>query len=405
MILGGIQTTAGAVDADCGASLAKNYEVVGLDDNTADPMMLDVTTDGRVFYIQQGGQLKVIDPTTKQTTTVATLPVTTANESGLLGLALDPDFDTNNYVYLFHSPTATPVDRLSRFTYAPATKSLVAGSEKIVIDVPVQRAECCHHGGSMVFDRESGDIYLATGDNTNPFASDGYAPVDYATGRDAWDASRSSANTNSLSGKILRIHPEADGTYAVPAGNLFAPGTDKTKPEIYAMGMRNPFRINIDPTTNHLLVADYGPDAGSANPNRGPANTVEWNIVDTPGNYGWPFCNGNNQAYNRYDFVARTSGTKYECATGPVNDSPHNTGLTTLPAAIPADVFYHYNAGTDWPEIGGGGAPMAGAVYGYDPTVTNPAAWPAYWNGKPFLAEWNKNTLFSIITNAAMTES
>ena len=120
-----------------------------------------------------------------------------------------------------------------------------------------------------------------------------------AAGRDYWDSSRTAGNTNSLSGKLLRIHPETDGTYTVPTGNLFAPGTDKTKPEIFGMGFRNPFRINIDPATSTCWSPTTAPTPVSANPNRGPANTVEWNIVDTPGNYGWPFCTGNNAAYNR----------------------------------------------------------------------------------------------------------
>ena len=404
MVVGGIETTAGVEDADCGASLAKNYEVVSLDDNTADPMMLDVAADGRVFYIEQFGLVKVINPTTHQTNEVADLDVTTANESGVLGMALDPRFADNGYMYVYYSPAGENVDRLSRFTVDPTTNRFVTGSERKVLDVPVQRLECCHHGGSMVFDKTTGNLYLATGDNSNPFASDGYAPVDYRNGRDFWDSSRSAGNTNSLSGKVLRIHPEADGTYTVPSGNLFAAGTAKTRPEIFGMGFRNPFRINIDQASGHLLVADYGPDAGSANPNRGPANTVEWNIVDTPGNYGWPFCTGNNQAYNRWNFDTSTGGTKYECATGPINDSPHNTGLTQLPPAIPADIYYHYDAGTDWPEIGGGGAPMAGAVYQYDPSVKAPGAWPAYWSGKPLLGEWNKNNLFSILTDSATSK-
>ncbi|RIJ76691.1 DUF1349 domain-containing protein, partial [Nakamurella silvestris] len=407
MILGGISTTAGVVPADCGASIPTNYEVVKLADGVSNPMMLDIAADKRVFFIERTGAVKVINPTTKQTSVVATLPVFTGNESGVLGMALDPNFATNNWIYIFHSPTSANVDRLSRFTVS-ATNTLVAGSEKIVLDVPVQRAECCHHGGSMAINKTTGDLYLATGDNTNPFASDGYAPIDYRTSPDrtAWDASRTSGNTNSLSGKLLRIRPQADGTYTVPAGNLFPPATSdttKTKAEIYGMGFRNPFRINIDQKTGSVFVADYGPDANSANANRGPANTVEWNIVDTPGNYGWPFCTGNNSAYNRWNFATSTGGTAYECAAGAVNDSPHNTGLTTLPPAIPADIFYHYAAGTDWPEIGGGGAPMAGPMYRYDPNLVSDVKWPAYWDGKALLAEWNKNTLFSVLTNTAAT--
>ena len=79
---------------------------------------------------------------------------------------------------------------------------------------------------------------------------------------------------------MLRIRPQDDGSCTVPAGNLFPAGTAQTRPEIYAMGFRNPFRIGIDPATNTLYVADYGPDAGAANPDRGRRGTVEWNIVD-----------------------------------------------------------------------------------------------------------------------------
>ncbi|RIJ70548.1 DUF1349 domain-containing protein [Nakamurella silvestris] len=408
MILGGIATTAGVVPSDCGATVPGNFEVVKLDDNTDNPMMLDVAADKRVFYIERLGKVKVINPTTKQTTVVATLPAFTANESGVLGMVLDPNFATNNWMYIYWSPTSDSVDRISRFTVA-ADNTFVAGSEKIVLNVPVQRAECCHHGGSMAFNKTTGDLYLATGDNSNPFASDGFAPVDYRTNPDraAWDSSRSAGNTNSLSGKVLRIHPEADGTYTVPAGNLFPPATSdttKTKAEIFGMGFRNPFRINIDPKTGHLMVADYGPDSGSASADRGPANTVEWNIVDTPGNYGWPFCTGNNAAYKRWNFATLTAGAAYECATGPINDSPHNTGLTQLPPAIPADIYYHYSAGTDWPEIGGGGAPMAGPMYRYDPNLVSDVKWPAAWDGKALMAEWNNNNMFSILTDTDVTK-
>ncbi|WP_426594786.1 ThuA domain-containing protein [Cellulomonas sp. McL0617] len=400
MVAGGIETTAGVVPADCGASVPKNYELVKLDDNTFDPMQLDVAADGRVFYIEREGSIKVIDPTTGHTSAVATLNAFTANESGVLGLALDPNFATNNYLYVFYSPAgADSVDQLSRFTVSAAT-TLVEGSEKIVLKVPVQRGECCHHGGSMVFDKTSGDLYLATGDNTNPFASDGYAPLDQGAGRAAWDSERTSGNTNSLSGKLLRIHPEGDGTYTVPAGNLFAPGTDKTRPEVYGMGFRNPFRINIDPKTGTVFVADYGPDAGSADPNRGPQNTVEWNIIAKAGNYGWPYCTGPNKAYNHWNFTTHQSGPAYDCAGGPVNDSPNNTGLAQLPPAIPATLYYHYNAAEDFAEVGGGGAPMAGPMYRYDETSTSDTKWPAYWDGKALFGEWNNNVVYSLLTTS-----
>ena len=128
----------------------------------------------------------------------------------------------------------------------------------------------------------------------------------------------------------------------MPAGNLFPAGTAQTRPEIYGMGFRNPFRIGIDPATNTLYVGDYGPDAGAANPNRGPEGTVEWNIVSAPGNFGWPYCHGANYAYNDYQFPSGPSGAKFDCAA-PVNNSPNNTGLTTLPPAVSATVDYDYS--------------------------------------------------------------
>ncbi|MFC4533494.1 ThuA domain-containing protein [Sphaerisporangium dianthi] len=395
MLLGGIETAAGAVKADCSASQSGSYDKVTLDDNTSNPMMLDVAKDGRVFYIDRLGDVKIVK-TGGGTVTAAHLNVFTANESGLLGLALDPGFDSNHWLYLYHSPAGENVDRLSRFTVTG--DSLDMSSEKKILDVPVQRAECCHHGGGMVIDPKTGDLWLGTGDNSNPFASDGYAPLDEQAGRSSWDSQRSAGNTNSLSGKLLRIHPETNGTYTVPSGNLFPAGTAKTKPEIYGMGFRNPFRMGLDPKTGRPMVAEYGPDASSANAARGPENTVEWNLIAKPGNYGWPYCIGNNKPYVDYNFATKTSGSAFNC-DAPVNDSPNNDGLTNLPPVIPATVFYHYNADAqNFPELRGG-APMGGPVYRYNPDLQSTNKWPAYWDGKAIFGEWNNDQLFSFQLN------
>ena len=143
------------------------------------------------------------------------------------------------------------------------------------------------------------------------------------------------------------------------------------------MGFRNPFRIGVDPKTNTLYVGDYGPDAGPANPNRGPGNTVEWNIVGQPGNYGWPYCTGANVALPRLrrSRPARPAPA-FDCAA-PVNDSPNNTGLTNLPPVIAATVDYDYDGNPRFPEIGGGGAPMGGPVYRYNADSTSETKWPA----------------------------
>ncbi len=378
------------------------FQKVTLHTETSNPMALDVAPDGRVFYIDRLGDVKVVKPT--GTAVLSThLNVFTANESGGLNIAVDPGFATNQWVYVYYSPNnAGNVDRLSRFTVTGDT--IDQSTEKVVLDVPVQRAECCHHGAGLVIDKTNGNLWLSLGDNTNPFASDGYSPLDQRSGRAYWDAERTAGNTNSLSGKVLRIHPETNGGYTIPSGNLFAPGTANTRPEIYTMGERNPFRMGLDPKTGYPLVANYGPDAGSANPNRGPQNTVEWDVVSKPGNAGWPFCVGPNLAYNQYDFATGTSGAKFDCAGGPTNSSPNNTGLTKLPPAIPAQVYYHYTADSaHFPQLSGG-APMAGPVYRYDPNLASTRKWPIDFDGRAVFAEWNTSSMYTFQLDSGGTD-
>ncbi|WP_328993099.1 ThuA domain-containing protein [Kribbella sp. NBC_01245] len=397
-LLGGIRTAAGVEAADCAASLSDSYQKVTLDDNTSNPMELAIAPDGRVIYVDRNGAVKIVR-TDGAVVTAGTLGVYTGQEFGLLGIALDPAFGTNGHVYLYYSPSGTlSADKVSRFTLTGDTLDLA--SEKEVLRIETQREQCCHAGGALEFDAQ-GNLFIATGDNTNPFASDGYSPIDEQAGRAAWDAQRSAANSNNLNGKILRIKPQADGSYTIPTGNMFAQGTAKTRPEIFAMGFRNPFRIGIDPTTGSLFVADYGPDAGQVSPTRGPDGRVEWNVVDQPGFYGWPYCVGNNTPYNDHNFATGTSGATFNCA-GVVNDSPNNTGITTLPAAIPADLWMGKST-SGVPEIGGSGAPMTSGAYKFNPDSDSVRKWPRAFDGKAVFADWNDNRMFSVQLNDART--
>ncbi|WP_205471609.1 ThuA domain-containing protein [Nocardioides sp. SYSU D00038] len=397
-ILGGIRTAAGVQAADCAATVPTSFEKITLDDNTANPMELAIADDGRVFYVDRNGEVKIV-LTNGNVVEAGEIPVYTGQEFGLLGIALDPDFETNNWVYLYYSPTnAGSVDRVARYTLNG--NSLVMNSATTIIDIPVQRQQCCHAGGSLEFDHD-GNLYIATGDNTNPFDSDGYAPIDERENRSAWDAQRTSANTNSLNGKVLRIKPKAAGGYDVPTGNLFPAGTAQTKPEIYAMGFRNPFRIGLDEQHNKIIVADYGPDAGSVSPTRGPNGRVEWNILSEPGNYGWPYCVGDNTPYNDYNFATSQAGATFNCAA-PVNNSPNNTGLTNLPPAKAATMWQSNNGSiTGSPEIGASGAPMTSGTYAYDADLDSDRKWPAYFDGKAIWADWNNSRLFTVQVNEA----
>ncbi|WP_299538358.1 ThuA domain-containing protein [uncultured Streptomyces sp.] len=381
---------------------------------TGEPMSLAVLPDRSVLHTSRSGELRITD-SAGNTRVSGTLPVYTHDEEGLQGVGVDPDFAENRAIYLFYAPpldtpagdapeTGTAADfapfdgvnRLSRFTLAE-DGTLDLASEKKVLDVATSRGICCHVGGDIDFDAD-GNLYLSTGDDSNPFASDGFTPIDGRADRNpAFDARRTSGNTNDLRGKILRIKVADDGSYTVPDGNLFAPGTDKTRPEIYAMGFRNPFRFSVDKATGIVYVGDYGPDAGAADPARGPAGQVEFARVTQAGNFGWPFCTGDNDPYVAYDFATATSGEPFDCAA-PKNESPHNTGLVDLPPARAAWIPYD---GASVPEFGTGSeSPMGGPVYHYDAGLDSPVKFPEEWDGDFFAGEFGRQWIKRVSQDA-----
>ena len=149
-----------------------------------------------------------------------------------------------------------------------------------------------------------GNLFIATGDNTSCCKSGGYPGLDERPGEKFGDAQRTASNTNSPIGKILRIprsRRAANGPGRQPFDEAKDPG-DKTLPEIYAMGFRNPFQLgDYDPATGALWMADYGPDAVIADPERGPAGHVKLHLITKPGFFGWPYCTMDNQAYNHWN--------------------------------------------------------------------------------------------------------
>ncbi|HEY0637355.1 MAG TPA: ThuA domain-containing protein [Pseudonocardiaceae bacterium] len=412
-LLGGIRTAAGYESADCGATVDESFDQVTLamgEEKTGEPIALAVLPDRRVLHTSRDGRVWLTTPEAT-TSLAASVPVYTHDEDGLQGIAIDPDFESNRWVYLYYAPPLdtpagdAPTDgppgtfdpwngynQLSRFRFLD-DGTLDLASEQRILQVPANRGICCHAGGEIDFDA-AGNLYLSTGDDTNPFASDGYTPIDErATRNPAFDAQRTSANSNDLRGKVLRITVGADGTYTVPAGNLFAPGTERTRPEIYAMGFRNPFRFAVDRATGVLYLGDYGPDAGAANPGRGPGGTVEFNRITGPGNFGWPYCTGDQLAYVDYQFPSGPSGATFDCAA-PVNDSPNNTGLRQLPPAQAAWLPYD---GASRPEFGSGSeSPMGGPVYDFDPALASPTKFPEYYDGKVFLHEWERSWIKAV---------
>jgi len=416
-----------------------------LRDTLVDPMELAVAKDGRVFFVERKGVIKMLKPGAAEAVVIGSIPVFSGLEEGMLGITLDPKFDQNGWVYVNHSLPETINDgqgkagiiRVSRITLKGDQLDL--GTQVTILDNQVQREQCCHVGGSLAFDPQ-GNLYVSVGDNTNPFDSDGYSPNDPRPGRYPWDAMRSSANANSLAGKILRITPRPEGGYGIPEGNLFKPGTAGTRPEVYVMGNRNPFRISVDPRTGYLYWGEVGPDAGGPNPQRGPAGFDEVNQARTAGFFGWPMFVGDNRPYAPVDYVARQKHEdarkqyddarkareqakkdgkpeaewpelppqpepwlakdfkpEFYDAAHPVNPSPNNTGIRDLPPAQPAFIYYPHSPSTRFPVVGSGGrTAMAGPVYYFDENLKSPHKLPRELDRTLFIYEWTRNWIIAV---------
>jgi PKD repeat protein/glucose/arabinose dehydrogenase len=412
-LVGALVVLAGLALASPAPAQESEFQKTQLVDTTLNPMEIEVAPDGRVFYTERRGVVGVWDPETESSREIGTVPVTTFQENGLLGIALAPDFSDSGWIYLSYSalPLESLTQRLSRFQL-DENGDLDMSSEQPIFEWTHLRETCCHSAGALEFDPD-GNLLISTGDNTNPFDSNGYAPIDERDGRESWDAQRTAANTNDHNGKLLRIsplelippgtEPGIGQTYGIPEGNMFPLGTEDTLPEIYAMGFRNPFRFKIDEETGWALLSDYGPDAGAANPDRGPQGSVEYNVITEPGNFGWPYCVRATVPYIDGDFVPGgapnefvSSGVPFDCEA-PENTSPNNTGLTDLPPVEPATMWAGYTE-TDprVPGLGPGGAPMAGPRYYFDPSNPSPTKFPEEFDGKWFIGEWNNDWIKTV---------
>jgi len=434
-LLGGITWAAGLVPGDAGGTVWDRYRRVPLDQDTKSPTMLEIAPDGRVFYVDRldyrnddSDQVRVIHPDTGETETVLDLPVSDERLNGLKGMKLDPDFEENGWIYLFYAPHDDEVDEdinvLSRFRMSDGT--IDRDTEVRILEVPILRDIRGHIGGDMAWGPDGRMLYLSVGDNTDCCRT-GYAPIDEREGEEHVDAQRTSANTADLRGSILRIIPREDGSYDVPAGNLF---TEKrgygeeiengtVRPEIYAMGMRNPYRIGVDAKTGALYWGDYGPDAGAWDISFGPPGVVEFNRTTEPGFFGWPYFTGANVPYREFDFETEASGDLFN-SKNPKNISRNNEGRTELPPARGAMIMsprswnqylkavpdrwkkhvpYASQREVPFPQVTGG-APMQGPIYRHR-TGYGENALSRYYEGKIFIMERGQNWIKYVTMNDA----
>lgn len=341
--------------------------------------------DGRIFILDRYGELLVYESSVGVPVSAGNIPVFHDLEDGLLGIAFDPNFDSNNYVYIYYSPLSSDYvgNRVSRFNMVGNTLDL--NSEIMLLQWPTSRVAKFHSGGDMAFDSQ-GNLYIATGDNVTYVDPNVQHPSSISPDDSdpVASAEKSSSNTNDLRGKILRITPQLNGTYTIPAGNLFS-NVSGALPEIYVMGVRNPYRIFVDSEANDWLYwGEVGPDAASAT-TLGPAGMDELNLAKAAGNYGWPYFLGtNNDAYE----ITYASTPYKNIASAPENISSFNTGIQNLPAAVPAWAAFDNKCY------------LAGFRYYYDNSLTDQQRLPSEYDGRFFFYDFNSSRIWSLELDA-----
>jgi cytochrome c len=399
--------------AQCADPKASDFKKETLADGATlnQPVELTVAKNGMVFVAQRGGEIMWYNPATNKTTQVGKVntyldPSTTYDVGGPLGIAVSTAFPQDNWVYIYYAygpsfngqknkENGRLTYRLSRFRFV--SNALDMPSEQVLLEVPSIWET--HNSGSLKFGKNN-DLWLSVGDNHDFNCSDQFSPMDERPGYSWCDDQGSTANTNDLRGKVLRIHPEetqqAGGKYySIPAGNLkekyasiwtSQADLDKVRPEIYTMGHRNPYRIFPDPITGRLYIGEFGPATGKVL-DRGPTGADQIRITDEPANFGYPYFLKDNQPYCHWQYsgdqgingqcvaIEGQAGLKYDPAK-PVNTSPNNTGVKILPPAKPSSAWNNDNGAAD-PVAGLSGCGFgAGPVYHFDPSLDSKVKFP-----------------------------
>jgi len=270
----------------------------------ASPVAMQIAPDGRIFVAKQNGELRIVKDGVLLVNPFFDLDVDSAGERGLLGIAFDPNFSVNQFIYVFYTTNTSPVhNRVSRFTANGDT--VVTGSEVILMRLENLTSATNHNGGALHFGAD-GRLYVAVGDN--------------ALG------SNSQTLTNRL-GKILRIN--SDGT--IPTDNPFFTTATGDNRSIWALGLRNPFAFDI--SGNRIYINDVG-----------QSTFEEINEGVAGANYGWPSAEGTstNPAFRNPIFAYGHGGsTTQGCAI--TGGAFYDPVTNQFPADFNGDYFF-----ADW---------------------------------------------------------
>ncbi|MDP6945322.1 MAG: PQQ-dependent sugar dehydrogenase, partial [Myxococcota bacterium] len=238
--------------------------------NISYPLLLTHANDGsnRLFVVERFGHIEVFpnDPSVSTSTTFLDLSsvITTESEGGLLGLAFHPDYATNGHFYVNYTVLQGEAmyTRISRFTVSATDPNLADPQSELLLRAIAQ--PFYNHDGGMIAFGPDGHLYIGMGDG-------GYAGDPYEHGQD----------TNTLLGAMLRIdvdHPEDGLNYGIPSDNPFANGGGRR--EIYAWGLRNPWRFSFDTVTGALWAGDVGQKTWEEITIIGLGENHGWNIME-----------------------------------------------------------------------------------------------------------------------------
>ena len=270
---------------------------------SSSPTAMAFAPDGRLFVCQQGGQLRVIKTGSLLSTPFVSLTVDSSGERGLLGIAFDPNFATNHYLYVYYTVATSPIhNRVSRFTAAGDTA--VPGSEAIILELDNLSSATNHNGGAIHFGPDA-KLYIGVGENAN---------------------GANSQTLSNLLGKVLRIN--ADGT--IPTDNPFYNTASGNNRAIWALGLRNPFTFAFQPGTTRLFINDVG-----------QSTWEEINDGIAGSNYGWPTTEGptSNPAF-RSPIFFYGHGTTDTTGCAIVGGAFYNPPVAQFPSSYIGKYFF-----------------------------------------------------------------
>ena len=356
----------------------KGTDGAAIDADISEPTRMDVQVvtkaNGQydfanIVYVERLGNVKWFDGAAKKVTLMGKISVHGNADNGLMGVAFDPKFAANRWIYLWYSPKQLIGQnrqlRLTRIT-VKTDNTLDMASEKTLINILASKTDTWHSGGPMQFDAY-GDLWVGVGNNSsdlNPDACNVLSPTD-STNSSEWGSS----NTASLRGGFFRIHPDSSAKgYSIPRGNFGEYWGDqfekqgktaiaaqyrdpkKVLPEVYVKGERSNFSIGVHPTKRWL---------GWGTVNYASVND-EFNITDHPAFTGFPYYHNNN---------IKTCDHAIDAAA-PRNTSPLNSGVADLPPAVPGSINNLVNVA------------IGGPIYHFDASLPSESKFPPHFDNK-----------------------